>query len=435
MDSSNGILNTANIDFSGKMIDDMPEVWGMDALGRDIVIKYSACLSVAGMLALSISASAGGLETDEKTVAKQMAKPASASTAAAQPATTKASRAAATPATSASQTRTAAASSGTRTGTRTGTGSGAQTRAQAAQAPVGFEAIEDQQLEIDTSGITDGDGLGSIQIQWQISDNGDEWRLLPGAITPNFTPRDAEVGRFLRAQISYIDGQGNAETLISPASMAVQNVNDSPVGLPVLLGDARENSILTIDTSRVSDEDGIGALSFAWERARNKADWELVSDNAGRNLRMNQSDVGFSYRVRVTYIDGFGTAETLYTDATEPVANVDNPLEGELIVRGQPTEGNELVVSTSNLSDYDGIASMSIFWETSADGQTWDILNLPANTSRILLNQPLVGLKIRVRANVIDNFGVETVVFSTTSEPVKNVNNKPLGQLLIKKSG
>ncbi len=111
------------------------------------------------------------------------------------------------------------------------------------------------------------------------------------------------------------------------------------------------------------------------------------------------------------YIDGFGTAETLYTDATEPVANVDNPLEGELIVRGQPTEGNELVVSTSNLSDYDGIASMSIFWESSADGQTWDILSLPANTSRILLNQPLVGLKIRVRANVIDNFGVETVVF------------------------
>ncbi len=138
--------------------------------------------------------------------------------------------AAAKPATAASQTR---------TGQPAPAPAPAQAAAhrQAAQAPVGFEAIEDQQLEIDTSGITDGDGLGSIQIQWQISDNGDEWRLLPGAITPNFTPRDAEVGRFLRAQISYIDGQGNAEMLISPASMAVQNVNDSPVGLPVLLGD------------------------------------------------------------------------------------------------------------------------------------------------------------------------------------------------------
>ncbi len=403
------------------MMDDMAEVWGMDALGRDIVIKKTACLTAAGVLAWSVAASAGGLDTDDKMGAAQTAKPA-----AAKPAATR-STAPAKPTTTASQTRTAAASTGTR--------SVAQARAQAAQAPTGFEAIEDQRLEIDTSGITDGDGLGSIQIQWQISDNGDEWRLLPGAITPNFTPRDAEVGRFLRAQISYIDGQGNAEMLTSPASMAVLNVNDNPVGLPVLLGDARENSILTIDTSRISDEDGIGALSFAWERARNKADWELVSDNAGRNLRMNQADVGFSYRVRVSYIDGFGTPETLFTDATEPVANVDNPLEGELIVRGQPTEGNELVVSTSNLSDYDGIASMSLFWETSADGQTWDILSLPANTSRILLSQSLVGLKIRVRANVIDNFGVETVVFSTTSEPVKNVNNKPIGQLLIKKSG
>lgn len=416
------ILNTANIDFSCKMMDDMSEVWGEDALGRDRVIKKTACLTAASLLALSVAASAGGLDTDDKVVATQKAKPAAAKSAA--PRSTAPAKPAAT---TSSQTRTSAAGTGTR--------SVAQAPRQAVQAPTGFEAIEDQQLEIDTSGITDGDGLGSIQIQWQISDNGDQWRSLPGAITPNFTPRDAEVGRFLRAQISYIDGQGNAEMLISPASMAVQNVNDNPVGLPVLLGDARENSILTIDTSRVSDEDGIGALSFAWERARNKADWELVGDNAGRNLRMNQSDVGFSYRVRVSYIDGFGTAETLYTDATEPVANVDNPLEGELVVRGQPTEGNELVVSTSDLRDYDGIASMSIFWETSADGQTWDILSLPANTSRILLSQSLVGLKIRVRANVIDNFGMETVVFSTTSEPVKNVNNKPIGQLLIKKSG
>ena len=58
--------------------------------------------------------------------------------------------------------------------------------------------------------------MGSIQVQWQISDDGDNWMVLPGAIQPRFVPRDAEVGKFLRVQISYVDGQGNPEMMISP---------------------------------------------------------------------------------------------------------------------------------------------------------------------------------------------------------------------------
>lgn len=310
-----------------------------------------------------------------------------------------------------------------------------QPRSDTVREPTGFIAIEDQQLVIDTSGISDGDGLGSVQLQWQISENGDEWMVLPGAITPAFTPRDQEVGRYLRVQVSYIDGQGNPELLYSPASQAVQNVNDQPVGLPVLLGDARENSLLSIDVSRVNDEDGIGALSYAWQRSDNRADWETISDAFTNTYRLEQPDVGYSYRALISYIDGFGTKEMLVTEPTEIIANVDNPLEGEVSMRGQAVEGGELVASTSSLTDYDGIASMNLYWETSVDGQTWDQLDLPVNTTRLLLNQPLVGLKVRARAIVVDSFGVETVVNSQATDPVKNINNKPVGKLLIKRIG
>ena len=54
---------------------------------------------------------------------------------------------------------------------------------------------------------------------------------------------------------------------------------------------------------------------------------------------------------------------------------------------------------------------------------------------RLLLDQPLVGLKIRARSTVVDSFGVETVVTSQATEPVKNINNKPVGKLLIKRLG
>ena len=311
----------------------------------------------------------------------------------------------------------------------------AVSQAQQSSRAAGFEAIEDVQLVIDTSNIQDGDGIGSTQIQWQISDNGDDWQIIPGAITPTFTPRDAHVNKYLRVEVSYVDGQGNSESIISQNSSAVQNVNDKPVGVPVVVGEARENNTLTADLSRIIDEDGLGDIDINWERSTTKANWERLTDKANSVINLNQTDVGYSYRSVITYIDGFGTAETLITEPTELVANVDNPLTGEIVIRGQAIENNELVASLSSLADYDGIASTAFLWEASTDGRTWDAINLPANSPTILLGQALVGMKIRINAIIMDNFGVETKVFSAVTEPVRNVNDKPVGSLLIRSVG
>ena len=300
---------------------------------------------------------------------------------------------------------------------------------------VGFDAVEDEQLVIDTSNIQDGDGIGNTQIQWQISENGDEWRIVPGAITPTFTPRDKHVNQYLRVEVSYVDGQGNSELIISPSSSAVKNVNDNPVGSPVIMGEVRENKVLSVDLSRITDEDGLGTMNVDWERSTTKANWQRLPDKANNVVNLNQTDVGYSYRAVINYIDGFGTSETLYTEPTELVANVDNPLTGEIVIRGQAIENNELVASLSTLADYDGIASTAFRWEASTDGRTWDSINLPANSPTILLGQALVGMKIRISANIVDNFGVETKVISAVTEPVRNVNDKPVGTLLIRSVG
>ena len=92
-----------------------------------------------------------------------------------------------------------------------------------------FIAIEDDPLIIDASSVVDGDGVGSMQVQWQISEDGSVWSNLSGEIRQSFTPRERHVGRLLRVQLSYVDGQGNLETILSPPS-AGQNVNDKPNG-------------------------------------------------------------------------------------------------------------------------------------------------------------------------------------------------------------
>lgn len=307
------------------------------------------------------------------------------------------------------------------------------TAARQKQEKKGFDAVENDELVIDTASIGDGDGMGSIQIQWQISDDGDVWLSLPGAIRPSFVPRDSEVGRYLRVQISYVDGQGNPEMLISPMSEAVMNVNDKPTGMPIINGDAKEDSQLSADLSRISDEDGLGEMSIIWQRSTERQNWENFPDQFGAILQLKQGDVGFNYRSVVSYIDGFGTRETLVSEPSGIVVNVDNPLEGEVTIRGQAIEGAELIANTSSLTDYDGISSLALFWEASSDGRTWEPLSSSGEARRLNLPQALVGNLIRARANVVDNFGVETVVYSTATEAVRNINNKPDGNIFIRR--
>ncbi|MGB1962842.1 MAG: hypothetical protein ACPHUB_10250, partial [Candidatus Puniceispirillaceae bacterium] len=77
-----------------------------------------------------------------------------------------------------------------------------------------FVAIEDDPLIIDASSVMDGDGVGSIQVQWQASSNNKDWLNLTGEVRQSFTPREEHVGKRLRVELSYVDGQGNLETIL-----------------------------------------------------------------------------------------------------------------------------------------------------------------------------------------------------------------------------
>lgn len=297
-----------------------------------------------------------------------------------------------------------------------------------------FIAIEDDPLIIDASSVVDGDGVGSMQVQWQISQNGSVWSNLSGEIRQSFTPRERHVGRYLRVQLSYVDGQGNLETILSPPSSPVQNVNDKPNGAPQLVGAAREEDALVVDTSMISDDDGLGNFSIIWQRSSTKTDWQAFPETNGEVLQLSQRHVGYSYRAVVSYEDGHGTKELLVTSPSETVQNVDDPVQGEVVITGEATEGETILVSTSGVSDEDGIASMSVGWEASSDGRNWRAIET-ASATKLALSQTLVNKQIRARVAVVDSFGVETVIFSQATNTVRNVNNKPAGTIFVRRVG
>ncbi len=298
----------------------------------------------------------------------------------------------------------------------------------------GFAAIEDVPLIIDLSSVTDSDGMGSVSVQWQISTDNKKWTNISGATNQSFTPREIHVGSRLRVAISYVDGQGNLEPLISPSSTPVRNVNDKPTGSARLIGSAVEDSALVVDTSSIADEDGIGGFDITWQRSSSKSSWEAYPAGQNEVLRLTQNQVGYSYRAVVSYIDSHGTREVLYTSPSETIDNLDDPVQGEVTIIGEPKEGVTLRALSDSLSDEDGIASISISWETSKDGRNW--IGLNSLSGPILpLNQALVGSQVRARVAVVDNFGIETNLYSQATRTVENVNNKPSGRIVIRRVG
>ena len=322
----------------------------------------------------------------------------------------------------------------TQTTTNTSSEQSSQASENSAEDTGSFVAIEDDPLIVDASAIMDDDGMGEVSVQWQISGESQNWMNISGATQQSFTPRELHVGKQLRVVITYVDGQGNLETLISPASSAVQNVNDKPTGAPILTGNAQEEDALVVDTSTIADEDGIGSYDVIWQRSSTKTEWQAYPEATSEVLRLGQEHVGFSYRAIITYIDSHKTREVLISNPSETVTNVDDPVEGEVILTGEALEGAKMVVKTNGVSDEDGIASLSVSWEFSKDGRNWRAVDT-SSTSVLTLTQNLVGMQVRAKASVVDTFGVETLIYSQPTNTVKNVNNVPVGKINVRRVG
>lgn len=294
------------------------------------------------------------------------------------------------------------------------------------------DVLEDEPLIADLTSIIDKDGIGEVNVVWKISNDGNSYRSIPGATNQSFTPRQEHVGKTLRVVLTYLDGQGNLETLTSEPTTPVINVNDKPTGVVRLTGESAEDSALILDVSDVFDEDGMGPFNFTWQRTSPNTGWENYTEDDTEVLNLRQEHVSYTYRVRVEYVDGFDNREVIYSNESEAVRNVDDPVLGDVVILGEEKEGAILEARTDSLSDDDGIASIDVAWERSRDGRNWVSLT-GENTKRLNLDQTVVGSQVRVKATLVDRFGIETVLHSQPTRIIENVNNVPVGNVLIRR--
>ena len=86
-----------------------------------------------------------------------------------------------------------------------------------------------------------------------------------------------------------------------------------------------------LDISDVYDEDGMGPFNFTWQRTSPNTGWENYTEDDTEVLNLRQEHVSYTYRVRVEYIDGFDNREVIYSNESEAVRNVDDPVLGDVV--------------------------------------------------------------------------------------------------------
>ena len=79
-------------------------------------------------------------------------------------------------------------------------------------------SVEDNTIKIDVSGISDEDGVGQFTYQWERSSDAARWTpYQTNSVNPALLRlNQAEVGFAYRAIVSYQDGFGTTETLVTP---------------------------------------------------------------------------------------------------------------------------------------------------------------------------------------------------------------------------
>ena len=167
-------------------------------------------------------------------------------------------------------------------------------------------AIQGQTLTASNT-IGDIDGLGAISYQW-LSDG----TLISGVTGPNYTLGQTDVGKAISVNASYIDGFNTTENVTSSATSLVIHQNNAPNGGVSITGIATQNAVLFANVSTLTDLDGVGVINYQW-----LANGSEITGATGSSYTLSQSQVGKSITVKASYVDGYGTNETVVS----PVAS------------------------------------------------------------------------------------------------------------------
>lgn len=205
---------------------------------------------------------------------------------------------------------------------------------------------------------------------------------------------------------TYFLSDGKSSTNFYTVFIEVTSENNVASGQTRIVGSTMQGQLLSSDVSSIKDRDGLGSLSYQWLRSGRAIEGATAS-----SYLLTQADVNTSITLKVSFTDAKNHAESINSEASAKIMNVNDAPTGNLSITGTATQGQTLNVSTT-IADLDGLGNISYQWL--ANGQ--NIAN--ANTDHLLLSGAEAGKLISVQATYIDAFGTTEIVKSAATATI-----------------
>ena len=283
-------------------------------------------------------------------------------------------------------------------------------------------------LTVDTMGIADADGLSGATFSYQwIRNDGSSDTDIRDAADSSYTLVAADDGKTIKVRVSFTDDAANEETLTSTATEAVsfavqQQITNSPAtGAPAATGTVQVGETLTADTTGIADADGLSGATFRyqWIRSDGSSDAD-ITDATDSTYTLAADDEGKTIKVRVSFTDDDGYAESLTSAATETVTFAvqqqiaNSPATGAPSITGTAQVGETLTADTSNIADDDGLTGATFAYQWLAD----DTEIASANEGTYVLTSNEMDKTIKVRVSFTDDGGNEETLTSAATGAV-----------------
>ena len=205
--------------------------------------------------------------------------------------------------------------------------------------------------------------------------------------------------------------------------LKVVPANTPATGVPSISGTAQVDETLTADVSGVVDADGLSNVSFSYQWIRNDgtADTDIQGATSS-TYTLSDGDEGKTVKVRVSFVDDAGHAETLTSGETNAVAARPNsPATGVPSISGTAQVGETLTALTNGITDEDGLTNPTYSYQ-------WLAANLEiagATNSTYTLSDEDVGKAIKVKVSFTDDADHEETLTSAATGVVAAKPNSP----------
>ncbi|MEY3886194.1 MAG: hypothetical protein RL650_286 [Pseudomonadota bacterium] len=259
--------------------------------------------------------------------------------------------------------------------------------------------------------ISDADGLGAFQYQWRA--NGLD---IKGATASSFLIENAQLGQVISLQVSFVDGHGTKETLVSKSTSPVALKNNAPTGKVSFTGALKQDSVLQA-TQTLTDADGLGTVKYQWF-----ADDQAILGASSAQFQLTEQQVGKIINVVASYVDGIGNSESVSSFYSRPIANVNDLPTGTVSFSGELIQGKTLTASQT-LIDLDGLGTITFQWQSDS--------GLLGTGPTYQLKEADVGKNIQLAATYTDGHGTAESVSYQSTQLVANVNEAAQGNVWI----